>query len=189
MPGFDFSQGLSLFIIAQLIGSVGLLVNVVSFQKKNSNDMIKLHIFANIAGVFHYLLLTQFTGVALCALVMARTKASLHVPAKYMRALVALSVIGVWAIVFLTYKNVFDIFGGICVTLASTALLNKDDPMFFRLNHLAAATCWFMFCLASLSIPGAVNSVMNVSSNIVGMIRHEARFHAFRERLGIKQPA
>lgn len=145
--------------------------------------MIRLHVLSNATGIAHYLLLAQSTGVAFCILVMARNILSLKLPHYFTKIIVALSIIITWVIVYMTYKNIGDIFGGICLTFASTALLYRDTPLLFRSNHIIAGFCWFIFSITSLSIPGAINSLLNISSNIIGAIRKEEFFEPLRLRL------
>lgn len=56
------------FWVAQLVGIEGLLLLLVSYRRKNTNQILVVQLLASLSYMVHYLLLGAFSGLFICLL-------------------------------------------------------------------------------------------------------------------------
>ena len=56
------------FWLSQLIGIEALLLLIISYRKKNTNEILVVQVISSLCYVVHYLLLGAFSGVLICLL-------------------------------------------------------------------------------------------------------------------------
>ena len=54
------------FWVAQLVGIEGLLLLLISYRRKNTNQILVVQLLASLSYMVHYLLLGAFSGLLIC---------------------------------------------------------------------------------------------------------------------------
>lgn len=164
-------------IITQLIGFIGLMFAFICFQQ---NDYKKIRIFQIIIGIFftiHFFMLGAYTGCVLNFISLLRAIVYFYKDDKKWASNKWWIFVFLSAFVFstmLTWKNIWDILPLIgCFVL--TFVLYVDSAKFTRLAIWPSSVVWIIYNFISGSIAGLVTELFNLSSIIIGIIRHDIK--------------
>lgn len=174
-----------MYIIAQVIGIIALVLAVISFQQKTHKYIVAFQLAANFAFVLHFGLLGAYTGAILNAVALLRSVVFVNKGKRWadnriwLWLFCALSV----AAGIVTWKNalsVLPILGMVCTTVAFWI----KTPKYVRMCALPSSPLWLVYNFVSSAWGGVITEIINMASIIIAVIR----FDIIGEKKCIKQP-
>ena len=167
---------------AQILGLIGMAMNLISFQLKIQKKLIRLQFYSSILFSIHYLLLGATMGFILNALGVARAFVFSNKEHEWARK-------KSWLPTFITayaavYILTFTVFGkeatayNLILELLPVLGMTATTTGFFlenatkvRLLSLANAPTWLVYNIISGSIGGTLTEIFCLISVVVGIIR------------------
>lgn len=164
-----------IYLIAQLIGAVAVIISLTIYQLNQRSQMLKLGSAAGFLYAVHFYLLGAMTGAALNLVGGAREYSfSLVKPGKGKRwlfwAFVAASVLATW----LTWNGFISLLalgGNIAFAISGWQPYAKG----LRRVGLFAPPLWFSYNFIVGSYPGMFIEVFMIVSNVIGQYRYDLR--------------
>ena len=163
----------NLFIWAQVIGVLGLCVNVITWQLKNPRNIILFGIPANILWAIQYILIDAPLGAVTNICSMFRNLGLAFIEDRLLPYFIALSMLITWAIGFYFYEFWYDLISILSATIINIGFL-------FRKNRPLIARTTIVYCFLGLiydsivgSFIGFVCGLFIMASALIGMYRHE----------------
>lgn len=163
----------SLFI--QIIGFIGLLFFVLSFQQKSRNRILLLMVFGQAIFLFHYIFLGAWTAVGMNLVGMARTVVFQYKEKKDWAGHV------IWLPVFILLFAAAGLFAGeswlgvlpvLAMSIETTGLWMKNLRV-LRIINLFPHPFWFTYNLIKGSWAGMICEIFVLASIIVAIIRYD----------------
>lgn len=163
-------------VIAQIIGAVGLLCAVLSFQQRTHRLIVVFQILSCSAFCVHFTLLGAYTGAILNLIGVLRSIVFVNKGKRWADS-------KIWLVVFCgmsiavgvaTWNNIFSalpIAGMICTTVAFWV----KTPKYVRLIAFPSSPLWLIYNLINNSYAGVITEVVNMCSIITAMIRLDYR--------------
>ena len=183
MEQFVFSNITWGFVGIQLIGFVGLLLNVVSYQNNTNKRIVGFLLVACFFWTVHFILLAQlpnnsaaYTAVALNVIGILRNFVFFMRPKAWAEH-------HAWLYVFLLCAVLCGIFvwnGPLTLLptiamLFSTVALYIINPKFTRRLAVGSSVCWLVFDGLTLSVPGVICETFSLVSIAIAMIRFDRK--------------
>ncbi len=171
---------------AQLLGFVGMALNLISFQLKEQKKLIRLQFFSSIVFACHYLLLGAITGCLLNILGIGRayvysnkdkpwsqTKLWLYgfIASYFVMYILTFTVFGKEPIASNLLLELLPVIGMVCCTVG----FYLENAAQVRKLALMNAPTWLTYNLFNGSIGGALTEVFCLISVIVGILRLDIR--------------
>ncbi len=162
--------------IAQAIGFAGLILAILSFQKKERNGILFFQIMASLAYFVHFLLLGAVTGAIMNLLgatrnyIFSNQEKGWAGKPFWLYLFIAVYVLAA----ALTWKGPYSLLPMAGMIVGTVSFWIKD-PKVTRLVFLLSPPCWFMYNLISGSIPGMATEIFTAASILVGIIRFDLR--------------
>lgn len=162
---------MSLFVWSQLVVSLALLLDLLSFQLRRREGLLACLALSCALNGGHFALLGQWSAASLLGLASLRFLISMLVVHRgLMRGFMGLAC----AVVLLTYRGPLDLLGLLASLLQTRAAFCQDDRL-LRRWMLLGTLCWL---LNNLLIGSPVATLMEglfLISNLVGYYRHHGR--------------
>lgn len=163
------------FILAQILGILGTVGNVVSMQLKRKNQILLCFILAGIFFSGNYLLLGGYSGAIICIIATLQTLTSYifeikkkEMPKWLITIFFMISLIGG----ILTYQNILDILpilGGITYTWS---IVQKKEK-YIRWITLSNCTLWFIYDVFIKAYSTCISDIIYILSTLIGIIRFD----------------
>ena len=138
-----------MFIIAQIIGLIIVVLSIIGFQQKNGERFLFYQIIINILYVIQYILLEAFTGAVICTISIIRCivfwkykKENKKTPIEFLILFIILSIISS----IITSTNIFDYILTIG-TIVFTYALWQDNMRIMRLGSIVSVTTYIIYNL------------------------------------------
>ena len=171
-------------IIAQVIGIVAMLINILSFQQKKGNGIIAMQLFGGLLFAINFFMLGAYSGGLLNAVAVIRailflkkdkfkTDHLFWLPifvAVYLMAFVATFTIFHKEFTFL--NALLEILPVIGMT-ASTVAFRLGEGKLIRRYSLISSVVWLIYNIVSLSIGAICCEAFSIVSIFVGMYRFD----------------
>lgn len=162
------------FIIAQIIGGIGIVFSILSFQQKERKYYLLCQIVTLMMFIIQLLMLGGYTGAVVNTISLIRAivfacseKKWASSPALPFIFALALTVAGI-----LTWQNIWSILP-IIAALLSTAAQWMKKTKHSRIISLFVSPCWLTYDLIHGSFSGILNEILALTSIIIGIIRHD----------------
>lgn len=170
-------------IVAQLFGLAGMTVNVLSFQRKSSRNIIFMQIFGSLLFCINYMMLGAYSGALLNLVAIFRAYVYSH------REKCNAGHIG-WFYGFcgafaLMYVLTFTVFGlkpsanNLLVELLPTAAMvlqtagfRMNDANKVRVLCACSSPLWLVYNTVNFTLGGILCECFSICSNIIGLIRY-----------------
>jgi hypothetical protein len=162
-------------LIVQIIGFVGLLFIVVSFQKDRKSFTLISQIIAGLFFTAHFFLLKAWTGAAMNSLGAVRAYVfNIKESKKWLnKKIVMYSFISFfWVVGLLSWQNHLSILPIVSVTLECFALWNKNTK-YMRWLFLSARPPWIIYNFFVGSYAGLATEAFIVCSLIIAITRFD----------------
>lgn len=158
--------------IGQIIGFIAMAIIVISYQQKSHKNILSFQMVSGLLFTVHYILLGAYTGAIMNLLGAFRSLVYANRGKKWASAII-------WPIIFsigflisgiLTWKDIYSIFPMIAM-LMSSVVLWIEKPKINRAFSIPTSTCWLIYNIKEMSIPGIVTEIFVLSSIIIGIVR------------------
>ncbi len=173
---------MTLFLAAQIVGGIGVLLSIAVFQLTTRKNMLRLGVAASLFHIAQFLLLSAFTGASMHVIGALRTYVFYKVtPTRsHVWVLVLFMIIAIIATYFTWqgWVSLLALAGNLCGGFASWHKTAK----YIRRWALASPPLWFTYNLLNGAIAGMVLEVVMLSSNLVGQYRHDIGHKAHTKR-------
>lgn len=162
-----------MFIVAQIIGGIVLILTVISVQFKTKEKILMCQIIANILIAVQYFLLNALTGGVVSVINVIRCVIFYFYKKKNMKpSIVFLVIFVIVAIIsgILTWQNVFSIIP-IIAAIIFTYGLWQDNITVTRVCTAITAGNWTIYNIIVKAYAGMVQSISELISSIIAIIR------------------
>lgn len=158
-------------IVAQIIGIVGMTLNILSFQcKKNRNLFIMMGI-GGVMWVLNYFLLGAIVGAAFNAINIARS--FLAIKDKTRTKLVFVIVVCLYIVtVIFTYESFVSILLLIAQIVGTYAMWFGDGKRIRTLQLCVVSPIWLLNNILVFTIGGIIAEVFTIASAIISFFRY-----------------
>lgn len=163
-------------IFAQIVGTVGLVASLLSFQQKKRRNIMLFQMSASLMFSTQLFMLGAITGGCLDMISFVRTLIFANNGKKWASSR--------WWLVFfivvmigtgiLTWDNAWSILPMIGAILSTLALWMKNETH-IRLISLLVGPCWLVYNLIHGAYTGALNEVLAMTSIVIGLLRFDRR--------------
>ena len=163
-----------MFILAQIIGGIVLILTVISVQFKTKEKILMCQIIANVLVSIQYFLLDALTGGVVAIINVIRCIIFYFYKKKNMKpSIVFLGVFIIVAVVsgILTWQSIYSIIP-IIAAIVFTYGLWQDNIKITRTCTAITAGNWSIYNIIVKAYAGAIQSVAECISAIIAMIRH-----------------
>lgn len=166
-----------LFVLAQVIGVIVLIITVISIQFKTKEKILICQIIANVLVALQYFLLNALTGAVVAVINVVRCIIFYYYKKKNKKpSIIFLTIFIIVAIVsgILTWQNGFSIIP-IIATIVFTYGLWQDNVKVTRICTAITAGNWTIYNVIVKAYAGALQSVAECSSAIIAMWRNKEK--------------
>jgi hypothetical protein len=164
-----------MFILAQFLGILVIIANVLSMQMKNKKQIIFMFILANLFSAINFILLQGYSGAIICFFAIIQTfinktfeKREREVPKTVIGIYVVISII----LGIITFNSFIDIIPIICSILYSITII-QDKEKNIRKISLLNITLWVIYDIICQAYTAAISDSLMTISTIVGMYRFD----------------
>ena len=169
-------------IIAQILGIIGMLMSVLSYQQKGKARILTFQLLGSVLFVANFFLLGAFSGAILNFVAIVR--ALIFIYEDKVHADHPAWTIGLTAVYVLSYVSVFTIFGKeptvinlfveilpvLAMTVTTIAFRYKEDKILRRVAFISSPL-WLTYNSIFFSLGGIIGETLNLSSAIIGTLR------------------
>ena len=169
-------------IIAQILGIIGMLMSVLSYQQKGKARILTFQLLGSVLFVANFFLLGAFSGAILNFVAIIR--ALIFIYEDKVHADHPAWTIGLTAVYVLSYVSVFTIFGKeptvinlfveilpvLAMTVTTVAFRYKEDKILRRVAFISSPL-WLTYNFIFFSLGGIIGETLNLSSAIIGTLR------------------
>ena len=169
-------------IIAQILGIIGMLMSVLSYQQKGKARILTFQLLGSVLFVVNFFLLGAMSGAILNFVAIVR--ALIFIYEDKVHAEHPAWTIGLTAVYILSYVSVFTIFGKeptlvnlivevlpvLAMTVTTIAFRYKEDKILRRVAFISSPL-WLTYNSIFFSLGGIIGETLNLSSAIIGTIR------------------
>ena len=169
-------------IIAQLLGIIGMLMSVLSYQQKGKARILTFQLLGSVLFVANFFLLGAMSGAILNFVAIVR--ALIFIYEDKVHADHPAWTIGLTAVYVLSYVSVFTIFGKeptvinlfveilpvLAMTVTTIAFRYKEDKILRRVAFISSPL-WLTYNFIFFSLGGIIGETLNLSSAIIGTLR------------------
>lgn len=164
---------MNIFMLAQLVGFLSVILIVLTYQFNKRQTILVLSMFSQIIFVAHFLLLGAFTGATMNLIGATRNFLFMRSNTQQRSSFILYTLISVYIVVgFFTWsgpKSLLAVAGMIFGTLAFWQL----TPRRIRLFALLAPPLWFSYNFLVHSYPGMIADSISFMSACIGILRFD----------------
>ncbi len=167
-----------MFILAQIIGGIVLILTVISVQFKTKEKILICQMLSNLLISIQYFLLNALTGGVVSIINLIRCIIFYYYKKKNMKpSIVVLVVFIIVAIVsgILTWQSIFSIIP-IIAAIVFTYGLWQDNIKITKICTAITAGNWSIYNMIVKAYAGAIQSIAECISGIIAIIRYKNRF-------------
>jgi len=163
----------NIFLWAQVIGFVGLCVNIVSWQLKNSRHILMCHIPGRTLMAIQYIMLGAPLGAVMDTLSVFRDSGLVFMKEKYILYIISTFLCAAWGIGLCFYQSWYDILPLIGVTIIGLSLSQKNNRALIARGQATSSLSFVVYNIIVGSYMGLACGLFVIASSLVGMYRHE----------------
>lgn len=166
-----------LFILAQIIGFIVLVITVISIQFKTKEKILICQIIANALIVVQYFLLNALTGAVVAVINVIRCIIFYYYKKNNKKpSIIFLSIFIVVAITsgIVTWQNVFSIIP-IIAAIVFTYGLWQDNIKVTRICTAVTAGNWSVYNIIVRAYAGAIQSIAECTSAIIAIWKNRKK--------------
>lgn len=166
-----------MFIVAQVMGVLGAITNIVSMQFKKTKQILCCFILANVFFSISYLLLGGYVAAIIGTIAAIQTvinyffqKKDKEIP----KWLITIYFIVSFACGLITYKTVIDILPILGGLTYIWAIIQKEEKYIRRIT-LLNSSLWLVYNVFILAYSTVVSDIVTIASTIIGMLRFDMK--------------
>jgi sterol desaturase/sphingolipid hydroxylase (fatty acid hydroxylase superfamily) len=169
--------------MAQILGAVAVLIQVLTYQRNNRKDILFGVMSAQILFVVHFILLGGYTGAAVNAIGATRNL----IFAKSKKIIKSSALLGVFlavqlAVTILTWQGPISILALIGSWLSTLAFW-QSDPRSIRRLIVFMPLFWLAYNFFIFSYVGMVSNMFVLISTLIAMYRFDFKSEKAREKI------
>ena len=173
-------------IVAQTIGILAMLINLLSFQQKKQKTIITFQFFGSVLFAVHFFMLGSPIGGILN--VTAAIRAAIYSNIEKTGAdkpfwiyLFTIAYIGAYILVFTVFEKaptaenlIIEVLPVISMVVTTVSFWMKDAKM-LRALGLIGSPLWLIYNIINVSIGGISSEVLNIASILLAMFRYDIK--------------
>lgn len=159
-------------VFAWIFGISGIIANLIIYQQKNRNKLLKAKLAADILWTLHYAFLSAWSGSAVCALGILRETIFINNQRRWAKSRAWLNFFLMCTILsaVFTWKNIFSILPA-CASLISVISFWIGKPALTRLLQFPISATFLTYDIISLSYSGIFNELLTLILLIIMLVR------------------
>ncbi len=160
------------FIIVQLIGIIAWVLLVISYYKKDVNEILSIHIIAGCLYVFHYYFLDAYSGAIICLFEVLRDYGYYKTD---LDRYIYIGSIPIYAILgFINFKSITSLLP-VCSGLIDGYVLTKNKKIVV-MGAIVSYIFWVIYNYSVKSYSGVITEGILVLSNLSILIFNKGLF-------------
>lgn len=168
---------MDIVLIAEGIGALALLVLIYSYQGKNRENILIRQLWSSVFFLFHFALLSAWTGVLMNAIVVVRNfvfaqkeKRAWAKSLAWVFFFIALSV----GALFLTWEGPVSLLPAAAVIIGIYARWQEKASQ-IRVLGIVGACLWLPYTIIVHSYAGTLTQLVLIAGILFGMFRHDRK--------------
>ncbi|MBE7041598.1 MAG: YgjV family protein [Ruminococcaceae bacterium] len=163
-------------MIAQLLGILGFLLSIISFQQNTQKRIVFVQFLANISFTIHFYLIGAYTGSILNGIAIVRSFVYCFKDKKWASS-------NIWIVIFslafivagiYTWEGPLSILPTTAMVLSSVSFGIKN-PKLVRRIYFPCSPMWLIYNIVGGSIGGVLTECFAMVSIIIGMLRFDRK--------------
>lgn len=163
------------FEFYQLVGWVGALLSIVSFQLLSPKNTLFVRVLSGLFFGVHYWGLAAAIACLVCFVGSFRDVLTIYLKKKALDKVLIFYVIAFWAITLVIGNSVDDYLIAMATSLVAASAYYRDCFWRFRWLTFAHHALWIVAAIIMTSYPGLVVVFLSMLSNLVGMVRYKLK--------------
>lgn len=172
--------------IAQVIGILAMLINLLSFQQKKQRTIIAFQFFGSVFFAIHFFMLGSSIGGILNVIAAIRAaiysnKEKTGADKPFWIVLFTLAYIGAYILVFTLFQKaptaenlIIEVLPVLSMVVTTVSFWMKDAKM-LRVLGLIGSPLWLIYNIINVSIGGISSEVLNIASILLAMFRYDIK--------------
>ena len=164
-----------MFILAQILGGIVLILTVISVQQKTKEKILIFQIIANIVISIQYFLLDAVTGgvvsiinIIRCCIFYIYKKKNMKPSVTFLAIFILVAIAsGIW-----TWQNIFSVIP-IVAAIVFTYGLWQDNVKITKICTAITSGNWGVYNLIVKAYVGALQSLAEFTSSIIAIVREK----------------
>ena len=166
-----------MFILAQILGGIVLILTVISVQQKTKEKILIFQIIANIVISIQYFLLDALTGgvvsiinIIRCCIFYLYKKKNMKPSVTFLAIFILIAIVsGIW-----TWQNIFSVIP-IIAAIVFTYGLWQDNVKITKICTAITSGNWGIYNLIVKAYVGALQSLAEFTSSIIAIVREKSK--------------
>lgn len=165
-----------MFVTAQLIGIVGIILNMSIYQQKNRRNLLICKLLSDVASLANFLLLGAFSGAAVALIGCFRELTFLKYSKDSTKGKIMVGLFLILSLISaaITWKDITSILPAIA-SVISVIGFSQGNPKLSRILSFPISLCMGSYSVVVASYSGVANEILTVISSIIGIIRHDKK--------------
>lgn len=177
---------MDIILLTEIMGFIGIIVSLISLQVKHPRIVLWLLCVPCAIWFVNFLLLGQIAGAVASFLCVVRNVCGAALPDHYMKLTTCICTALSIGLTLLVFKGWFDILPMLAAIGVLCAVMLRDQPFKFRLSIISADSSWAIYGGIIGSNALIVASLLNVSSAVISIIRHDVMSRGFAQKVLLK---
>lgn len=164
-----------MFIVAQIIGILLIILNVISMQLKKKKNIVFILLLINLLAAINLMMLGSYTGSIICFFAVIQIIINNIFERKEKE--ISKEILGIYIIIsiicgVITYKTMFDILPIISSILFTITIIQKKEKNIRRI-HLINMSLWVVYDFISAAYTNVISDSITLVSDLVGIYRFD----------------
>ena len=163
-----------MFLLAQLLGGIALIILVISFQKNKRSNLLRYQVFSSIFFALQYLCLNALNGCLMNVMTAIRnylfSKFKNKVPIIYLIFIIIIMMI----LSIISFNGIFSLLPSIAVIIYSIAIWYGDLKI-IRVAEVISCLLFIIYNIKVLAIVGLISTIIELISALVAIYRFDIR--------------
>ncbi len=164
-----------MFIVAQIMGILVLILHVLSMQINDKKKIIFLMVLINVFSAISFILLGSLSGALICGFAVMQAIVNKHFESKsgkVPKGIVAVYIVISIIIGVVSFKKLVDVIPTICSIMYSITILQSKEKN-IRILSLINMLLWVAFDLSYGAYTTVISDLVTVVSTLIGMYRFD----------------
>ena len=158
-------------VIAEVIGIIGIICSILSFQCSQRKNVMLFQVLASLIFCTQLFLVGAVTGACLDSINFFRSL-FFSIDKKWAKSNCWLALFILVAAGVATWQNAYSILPMIGSLLSTVALWMKTSKK-VRLISFFSGPCWLIYNVVNGAYSAAVNELIAMASIVIGILRHD----------------
>ncbi len=168
---------MNMFIVAQFLGILVIILNVISMQMKEKKNILLCFLFINIFSSINYFLLESNSGAIICffAIIQLLINNFFEKRGKNIsKIIIAIYIIISIFLGMITYNSFIDIIPIICSILFIFSIIQTKEK-YIRILSLLNVLIWIVYGIICKAYTAAISDLITTISTLIGIYRFDIK--------------